>query len=157
MSTPVGTVGITNLNELYKKFDELSSAVQTEGMKSALLAGAFELEAEIKINIEGEGLVDTGNLMKSVQPGTLMIFQGSGEITVGTNVVYAAIHEFGGIIRARKAKALRFKTKDGKWHTVKSVTMPARPYMRPAIDLGKARILRAMSIALKASIEGSTI
>ena len=29
--------------------------------------------------------------------------------TVGTNVVYAAIHEYGGTIRPKRAKALRFK------------------------------------------------
>lgn len=47
-------------------------------------------------------------------------------------VKYAAIHEFGGTIRAKK-DWLTFQTRDGEWHRVKQVTIPARPYIRPAV------------------------
>jgi phage gpG-like protein len=53
---------------------------------------------------------------------------------IGTNLVYGRIHELGGDITAKKAKALRFKTADGKWHTVKKVRIPKRPYLRPSLD-----------------------
>lgn len=43
--------------------------------------------------------------------------------TVGTNLEYAAIHEFGGIIRAKNGAPIR---------------MPARPYLQPAA--ARARI-----------------
>lgn len=39
----------------------------------------------------------------------------------------AAIHHFGGIIRAKGAGALRFGLPGGGFATVRSVTMPARP------------------------------
>ena len=52
---------------------------------------------------------------------------------VGTNVKYAATHQFGEpgrTIRARKKKALRFQV-GGKWVTKKQVriTIPARPFL----------------------------
>ena len=52
---------------------------------------------------------------------------------LGTNVKYAATHQFGEpgrTIRARKKKALRFQV-GGKWVTKKQVriTIPARPFL----------------------------
>jgi hypothetical protein len=50
------------------------------------------------------------------------------------DVVYARIQEEGGTITAKNAKALAIPTKDGGVAFVKSVTLPARPYLRPAGD-----------------------
>ncbi|PYE86912.1 phage morphogenesis protein [Phyllobacterium leguminum] len=52
------------------------------------------------------------------------------------DVVYALIHEIGGIIRPKNAKALAIPDPDnpGGVLLVKSVTIPARPYLRPAAD-----------------------
>lgn len=47
----------------------------------------------------------------------------------GVNRIYAAIHQFGGIIRAKSAGALKFKLPGGGFAIVKSVRMPARPYL----------------------------
>lgn len=46
----------------------------------------------------------------------------------GSNLVYAAIHQTGGRIEAKNAKALRFPIGNG-FATVKAVTIPARPYL----------------------------
>lgn len=56
------------------------------------------------------------------------------DLTLGTNVVYARIHELGGTIFPKKGLYLRFKTRDGGFVTVKSVTIPKRPYLRPSIE-----------------------
>ena len=50
------------------------------------------------------------------------------------DVVYARIHELGGVIKARTARALRFFI-GGRFVQVRQVTMPARPYLRPAADV----------------------
>lgn len=50
------------------------------------------------------------------------------------DVRYALIHELGGTIVATKAKALAIPQPDGSVRFVKSVTIPARPYLRPAGD-----------------------
>ncbi|AKH36895.1 MULTISPECIES: phage virion morphogenesis protein [Nitrosomonas] len=48
---------------------------------------------------------------------------------VSVNRVYAAIHQFGGIIKAKNGKGLRFRLANGDFVIRKSVTIPARPYM----------------------------
>lgn len=58
----------------------------------------------------------------------------------GSKVPYAAIHEFGGVIRPKTKKYLRFRTFDGKWHTVKKVVMPARAFLNPAAKDEEQRI-----------------
>lgn len=50
------------------------------------------------------------------------------------DVVYALIHELGGWIHAKSAKALAFQVPDGSWRFVQAVFIPARPYLRPAAD-----------------------
>lgn len=55
------------------------------------------------------------------------------EIGAGSGVSYAKIHEFGGTISARGGGWLRFKGSQG-WATVKSVNIPARPYVRPTVE-----------------------
>jgi phage gpG-like protein len=53
--------------------------------------------------------------------------------TVWTNVVYARIHEYGWIIRPKKAGRLVFK-KNWKLIFAKQVRIPKRPYMIPALQ-----------------------
>jgi phage virion morphogenesis protein len=47
----------------------------------------------------------------------------------GVNRIYAAIHQFGGVIKAKSAGALKFKLPGGGFAVVKAVRMPARPYL----------------------------
>jgi len=73
--------------------------------------------------------VVTGTLRKSI---TYKMRKNPVMASVGTNLVYAPIHEYGGTIRAKGSGYLRFKMGD-KWVTTKSVKIPARPYLRPSI------------------------
>lgn len=50
------------------------------------------------------------------------------ELAVGTNKIYGAIHQFGGVIRPVRAKALVFRLAFGLVKTRK-VTIPARPFL----------------------------
>lgn len=60
-----------------------------------------------------------------------LTYQAAGwQVEIGSNKVYAAIHQFGGIIRPVRAKVLTLRTPDGAiWATAKQVTIPARPYL----------------------------
>lgn len=86
----------------------------------------------------GQTLVDTGLLRQSIthQPGPR-------GVDVGTPDKRAAIHQFGGRIEAKTARGLRFnlpwevKPGDDGWRIVKSVTMPARPFI--GVDQDDAR------------------
>jgi phage gpG-like protein len=68
-------------------------------------------------------LQQTGNLSRSFHLAVT-----AQTARVGTPVIYAGIHQMGGIIAAKNGKALRFRDSTGNWHTVKSVKMPARPF-----------------------------
>ena len=49
---------------------------------------------------------------------------GDRTVEIGSNLPYAAVHQFGATIKPRAAKVLMF------WgHVAKSVTIPARPYL----------------------------
>ncbi len=122
-----------------------------ESVMGALNEYGQELSGTIKEDkLSGQVLnVRTGDLRNSITP--LEATQAavmSGGAAGGAGVVYAAIHEFGGIITARNAPYLRFRTADGAWHAVKSVVMPERSYMRSTfgetyqsgIDLMRAAI-----------------
>ena len=47
---------------------------------------------------------------------------------IGTNRIYAGIHQFGGVITAKKSKYLRFKI-NGREVFAKSVVIPAGPFL----------------------------
>lgn len=69
--------------------------------------------------------------------------------TWGTrDVRYALIHELGGTIKPVQAKALAFEI-DGQFIQVQSVTIPARPYLRPAADAEYPKLPRRIRTAFK--------
>lgn len=74
-------------------------------------------------------------------------------VRVGTNVKYAAIHQFGGTIKPKKGTHLKFKIA-GQWVAVKSVTIPARPYLG-VDDEDKVRIARRIDRFLERAFSGS--
>ena len=70
-------------------------------------------------HLQNRRLTLSGHLRRSIRWQLL----DSRSVQVGTNVPYAAIHQFGGTIRPKKGKALSFGGR-----LVRSVTIPARPY-----------------------------
>jgi phage gpG-like protein len=68
-------------------------------------------------------LKKTGALWQSIRITEIT----ATSVTVGSDRKYAAIHQLGGEITPKAAKALRFFS-GGRWWTVKKVTMPARPF-----------------------------
>lgn len=68
-------------------------------------------------------LVESGSLRGSISEQA-----GQDYVKIGTNKIYAAIHQFGGTIRPKDAPALFFKMGSG-FVRAKSVTIPARPFL----------------------------
>lgn len=85
--------------------------------------------APLKIR-QGQPLRDTGRLQNSITPAA----DATG-VTIGTNVRYAAIHQFGGTIRPKAGPFLVFPIGGGRFARKKQVTIPARPFM-PLDDTG---------------------
>lgn len=72
----------------------------------------------------GQTLRDSGRLADSIVRRV-----GPRQVEVGTNVIYAAIHQFGGTIRPKRAARLAFTAPDGGAVFARQVTIPARPFM----------------------------
>lgn len=73
---------------------------------------------------QGQPLLDTGRLRNSLHVRTLA----NKGFRVVTAVKYAALHNYGGTVTAKKAPVLRFKVA-GRWVSKKSVTIPRRQFI----------------------------
>jgi len=101
-----------------------------KGMKKAILFA--EGEAKKSFGKPGNLKVGTGHLRRSIQSKVkdrIKVIV----LSLSSNVIYAGIHEYGGVIKAKKGPYLTFKIGD-RWVKVASVTMPARPFLEPAIE-----------------------
>lgn len=76
----------------------------------------------------GLTLVERGHLRDSITHRA-----GKDSVEVGTNVFYAAVHQFGATISAKSAKSLKFQIGD-RYVQKKSVTIPARPFIGLSMD-----------------------
>lgn len=76
---------------------------------------------------DGEPLRDTGRLMNSITHNA----DDSG-LEVGTNVMYAATHQFGATIKAKNASRLVFPGPGGRLIFAKQATIPARHFLPTA-------------------------
>ena len=77
-------------------------------------------------------LQGAGLLKNSITYRPASSLEGVAQLVIGSNLIYARIHQLGGVIRPKIKKALRFPimTAAGvQWVTKRSVTIPARPYL----------------------------
>lgn len=113
----------------------------SDEMRSGVSKAIFKLTIELQRIVQQEKLsgqvlkTRTSNLRNSI---THQFTDNGNSIdgVVGTSVKsipYARIHEFGGVIEAKKAKFLRFKIGD-HWIMKKSVVIPKRSYLRSALS-----------------------
>lgn len=171
--------------ELFAKFQALTEEMQGESLIAAAQAGATVIVDAAKENIKGEGLIRTRNLSRSIHSEVDASSATSASVNIGTNVEYAAIHEFGGTVTAKNGKYLAIpvgsykgsprdhddlvpvKTKGGslvlmdRSGTVQyvlkaSVQIPAQPYLRPAMDENQERTINAMAKAFLQVIDRMT-
>ena len=144
-------VRIEGMDKLRAKFEAMADAVKAETASNALEAGATVIQMYAQDNIRTKlNKHPTGFLANSVTVKK----EGKG-VTVGPrNVVYAAIHEFGGTIVPLNAKMLHFMI-DGKDVFAHAVRIPARPYLRPAVDAHIPEITQAIGDALRGLIGGA--
>jgi phage gpG-like protein len=90
----------------------------------------------------GQTLSDTGRLRRSFSVRAA----GPWGFTIGTNVRYAAPHQFGATITPKRARYLRFRLAGGRgtrkggrgrWVTASRVELPPRPFFPEGNDLGR--------------------
>lgn len=172
-------------DELIAKFRQLNETLQGEALVNVVAAGGMVVVNAAKDNIKKQGLIRTRNLSRSVHLEVAESTNETAAVDIGTNVEYAALHEFGGTVQAKSSKYLAIpvgsykgsprkhndlrvrKTGGGNLVMVDeagvvqyvlktSVTVPAQPYLRPAADEHHQGIQSQMTKAFVAQIEKVT-
>lgn len=141
-------VKLVGLDDLFKDLDRLSDAVAEQGLIDAGMAGALLIQNEAKTLVRRR----SGTLSRSIHSEVAESGRRHVVIHIGTDLIYAAIHEFGGTIKP-KGKFLRFQGQSGEYVFVKQVTIRPHPYLRPAFDTKRAAAVAEIRAALKAIIE----
>jgi phage gpG-like protein len=142
---------------LENRFEAVRKAASGPQIQHALMQGGEVIRNWARLNIRKNKLIDTSNLVNSIDVAPSKASSDTAaEVAVGTGVVYAAIHEFGGVINAKAGKFLSWVNKEGKRIFAKSVHIPARPYLRPAVDEHMDEIREAVGIDLMDAIEKAT-
>ena len=150
MSKPVVSMSV-DTSEFSKQLKKLSSAARDQALLDAVEAGGRVIQAEAMINTNAVfSDKATGALANSIIVET----KGSGtkaSANVGPTVIYGRIQELSGIIKTVSAKYLHFVI-DGVDIFTKTVHIPARPYLRPAVDNNRDKIAAAVGETLKRNI-----
>ena len=135
-------IRVTNADKVSKRLAEISLklAEVNSNLSQALMKGGLMVERSAVENVSGPrpDKLDrvTGTLAASINTEE----RTSSSVAVGTNVEYARIHEFGGTIA---------HVGGGTTH------MPARPYLRPALDDNRALVTNYIGGHVKNVIRGS--
>ncbi len=143
------TATIIGLAEFQKDMRALSAAARKETMLTAIEAGAEVIQVHA-----GENARQQLNRHPMGQlTGSIGVRRVGNVVEVGVfGIIYAKIHEFGGVITPRHGPFLVFEI-DGKLIRTKKVTIPARPYLRPAVDKNMAAIRSAITDAIVALLK----
>jgi phage gpG-like protein len=115
---------------MLKEYPEDFKEALLKGVKRAVLYA--EGQAKKSFGKVGNLKARTGHLRRSIKSSVTDRYK---EIvgSLYSDVIYSAIHEYGGTITAKSSPYLKF-TVAGRWVQIKSVTIPARPYLGPAIE-----------------------
>lgn len=138
---------VLGLKDLTQNLKAIAKVAGGAELADSLATGAQEIVWQARQNIMKQGLYDTMDLWKSVK--VVKVNQYRVDIRVG--VIYGAVHEFGLEKQKITDKQRRFfwamyaQTKDDMWKALalsETYTIPARPYLRPAVDeMKKAAVL----------------
>ncbi len=132
---------------------DVMNALTADKLIKAAMAGGQVIEANAKINANAVFSSNaTNTLAGSIQTVVAKSEETYAEVDVGPTVVYGRIHELGGIIKPVHAKMLSW-VDNGIRIFAKLVQMPARPYLRPAVDEHKNEISDAVGYQLRANVE----
>jgi HK97 gp10 family phage protein len=124
------TVRVVGMPVLRKKLAQVSEATAGRAVGRALRAGALPIQNAAKVKAPKR----TRTLSRSIHMETEVVGRWNAEVIVGTNLEYAAIHEFGGTIVPRKAKFLAIPLTDEArpYGSPRKVPRPLEPRIRGA-------------------------
>lgn len=129
-----------NANEVLRSSRKLHNDLVSAN-RNTVKAAAREVQLAIRDNLPGhrtpagkfEGYAATGALRRAVsvtEPRkTRQGYEAEVYLKPDQTSVYASIHEYGGIIRAKRAPYLKFKVR-GQWVQVRQVRIRAKKFWR---------------------------
>jgi len=139
--------------------DAVIAACSGADLIRAIKAGGQVIENYAKINVEktfsgkSKGGAGLGGSIKTVVSKAT---DTDVDVDIGSGLVYARAQELGAIILPIYAKMLSWVADSGERIFANRVQIPARPYLRPAVDEHKSEIGDAIGIQLKKGIEAVT-
>ena len=128
------TMKLEGMDETMRALNRLDDNMAGRHLETAAKAGILPIQNQAKENAPWK----SGTLRRSIHEETVSRSRRKVEVATGTDVIYARIHELGGVIVPKTAAALAFEI-DGQLIITQRVEMPARPYMRPAFDEKKGK------------------
>ena len=139
------------LGDLKKNLADLMGLAPQGKIADAMEDGAWVIALQARDNALAQGLFKSGDLIDNIVPRKINQFR----VDVEARMIYSAAHEFGVTVEITEKQrgffwAMWAETKDDMWKALAlstTYTIPARPYLRPAID---ERSLTAIRVAGKA-------
>lgn len=95
--------------------------------------------------------IRTGRLRGSIRVEGPSAQMGGYAGRVGPHVIYANIQEFGGVIVPKRVRFLHWVDAGGE-HWAKRVTIPAHPYMRPALAMTRPNLSKLFEGELEKAV-----
>lgn len=144
---------VIGLKDLESNLKAIAAVVGGAELADSLATGAQEIVWQAQQNVMAQGLHESGDLRDSIR--TKKINQYRVDITVGT--AYCAVHEYGLDNQIITDKQRRFfwakyaETGNDMWKALalsKTYSIPARPYLRPAIDTAKKAAILTVAQSL---------
>ena len=144
---------------LQDNFAAVRDAITGPILMEAAKAGGHVIEGAAKVNASSgrPGLnIKTGALVGSITVEPAKSTNTFAEVDIGPSVLYARIHEFGGIIVPVHAPRLSWIDETtGEFRSAYVVQIPARPYMRPAVDENEDNIANVVAYEIRRSLEAA--
>lgn len=138
------TLTLTGDADVVALLQGVAADLQGPAMAAGLIAAALPIVNAAKEKAPKKST----NLARSIHAGEPEVGASGGRIEVGTDMIYARIQEYGGEIEAKEGGWLVFQI-GGHWVRVKSVTLKAQPYLRPAFDEKSAAAQHEFAIVVR--------
>lgn len=144
---------VIGLKDLEANLKAIAAVMSGAELADSLAKGAQEIVWQAQQNIMAQGLYDTMEMWENVKIKKINQYR----VDVIVDVSYGAVHEYGLENQIITDKQRRFfwakyaETEDGMWRALAlsmTYSIPAQPYLRPAIDTAKKAAILTVAQSL---------
>lgn len=153
MSSPITAKVVIKSN-----LNAINQSVRKDTLHKAAWAGAEVVRNYAKLNIRSTFSAKSKGVRGLAGSMNIRVASESDKectLDIGPSKVYGRIQELGGIIKPVYAKMLSWINDSGERVFARSVRIPPRPYLRPAMDEHKDDIVQAVRYQIDIAIRSS--